>query len=365
MNGMNHPMAPDGKLAVYGLGATGRIVVDQLLQAGHQVDAIIDRNQHGQRHEGIAITRLEDFRPTDPGRWTCLIALHNHYIDIAEIAAQLEGLKLGAVVGLARLGQWLEKPRLAQGYWLDFDFDYGAHQGAIREAEALLADDRSRALFRQIIGFRSSGRLADCPPPSLQDEYTPADLPRYRGPLRLVDCGAFTGVAIDKFQRNGYEIESLLAFEPDPANFEKLASRDRGIPNAIHLPLGTWSSTTQLRFSADKAMGSALSPDGDSVVQCVRVDDVVPGMDYNLVKMDVEGAETDTLQGMETGIRRHRPNLCISVYHRPQDIFDIPRLIAAWDLGYTFHLRVHEHNTFGVVLYCLQADKTEGPGPRP
>jgi hypothetical protein len=60
---------------------------------------------------------------------------------------------------------------------------------------------------------------------------------------------------------------------------------------------------------------------------------------------------------MEKTISKHRPNLCISVYHKPDDIINIPKLIKSWNLDYQFYLRVHEYNTFGVVLYCLQKDK--------
>ena len=53
-------------------------------------------------------------------------------------------------------------------------------------------------------------------------------------------------------------------------------------------------------------------------------------------------------------IKKFRPNLCVSAYHKPYHIFQIQNLLESWDLDYKFYLRVHEHNTFGTVLYCLQ-----------
>ena len=80
-------------------------------------------------------------------------------------------------------------------------------------------------------------------------------MPRYAEPLRLIDCGAFTGVAIQKFLTAGYAIDSAIAFEPDPASFATLAARNFPISRRLNLPLGTWSSTIQLRFASDSLDG--------------------------------------------------------------------------------------------------------------
>ncbi|MCY7281181.1 MAG: FkbM family methyltransferase, partial [Sphingomonas bacterium] len=123
---------------------------------------------------------------------------------------------------------------------------------------------------------------------------------------------------------------------------------------ALYLPLGTWSATSQHKFSSGSAMASHLSDDGDVTIQCVSVDDVLHGEPVNLVKLDVEGAEIETLKGMQRIIARQRPNLLVSAYHTPGHLHEIADLIDDWQLGYRFHLRVHEHNSFGVVLYALQ-----------
>jgi len=135
--------------------------------------------------------------------------------------------------------------------------------------------------------------------PSLDDEYTPIDLPRYQEPLQIIDCGAYNGTAIDRFLAADYKINSIVAFEPDARNFEKLRARDFKNIKTILLPLGVWSSNTQLRFSQDGAMSSHINTTGDSVIQCVKVDDAVKNYTPNIIKFDVEGAEIEALMGME------------------------------------------------------------------
>jgi FkbM family methyltransferase len=344
-------------LVVYGFGAVGKHVVDALLESGVSVPLILDKNKAGEVYRGIPIAALDGlgaFRATVAVA-DCLVTLHNHYVDIKAVHAQLCQAGFANVRSLVRLADLLPGVKAApNGYWLDGDYDAAEHQDRIDAFLALLDDPASLALARQIIAYRQSGDIALCPRPSERDEYVPDDLPRYAGPLRIIDCGAYTGVALHKIRRAGYDIEALAAFEPDPANFAALVRHDYGARESICLPLATWSSNVQLRFAADSSMGSVLSEQGETLVQCVKVDEVIRGFGANLIKLDVEGAETETLKGMEQIIRNDRPNLCISVYHTPTDLFELPLMIAAWDLGYRFHLRIHEHNTFGVVVYCRQ-----------
>lgn len=343
-----------GKLLLYGLGATGRQVLDILLDDGVEVALIVDRNQRGQSYRGIPIVALADLREVPLQGARCLIALHNHYVNINDIHAELSAFGFAEIMTLVNARKLSGKVALGTGYWLDYGFDYASHAAPIAAFLDLLEDGKSRDLAHAILRYRQHGNLADCPLPSSFDEYVPGDLPKYKYPLKLIDCGAFTGVAVEKFLAAGYQVASLLAFEPDLANFARLAAKDFPIADKTVLPLGTWSSTTQLRFSTNGSMASGLDPRGDTVIQCVRIDEVAPHFGPNLIKFDVEGAEIDTLHGLEQTIRSHRPNLCVSLYHKPEHLFEIPLLIAAWGLGYKFHLRVHEYHTFGIVLYCFQ-----------
>ncbi|MCA1652897.1 MAG: FkbM family methyltransferase [Sphingomonadales bacterium] len=350
---------PNDGLVVYGLGATGQTIVDELIDKDVPIELILDRGKRGQEHRGIPIRALDEVADGGIAGKTVLIGLHNHYVDVKTLDRDLREAGAAEVLTPINLPQLVGEPRTKPGYWLDSSFDYAAHHPDFDRLRGLLADEASRDLLDLILRYRQSGSLADCPPASLTDEYTPADLPRYAGPLRVVDCGAFTGVAIHKLLGAGYTLDTVVAFEPDPASFATLASRNFPANRTLCLPLGTWSSTTQLRFASDGSMGSALSDTGEVTIQCVAIDDVLHGEPVNLVKLDVEGAEIETLKGMERIVRAQKPNLLLSAYHTPGHLYEIADLIAGWELGYRFHLRVHEYNTFGVVLYCLRDELLE------
>jgi len=341
-------------LVIYGLGATGQRIVDELLDNAVAIDLILDRGKSGQTYRDLPIRALDELAAGQLEGRNVLIALHNHYVDLHQLDADLRAAGAAKVLTPIHLPALVDRSTIS-GYWLDPTYDYDANADHFARARALLADDTSRALFDSILAYRRGGAIADCPVASLSDEYVPSDLPRHVEPLRLIDCGAFTGVAIQKFLTAGYAIDSAIAFEPDPASFATLAARKFAIGRRVNLPLGTWSSTTQLRFSSDASMASHLSDCGDTVIQCVAIDDLLNNEPVNLVKLDVEGAEIETLKGMARLIASQRPSLLVSAYHTPGHLHEIATLIDDWRLGYRFHLRVHEQNSFGVVLYAIPA----------
>ena len=78
-------------------------------------------------------------------------------------------------------------------------------------------------------------------------------------------------------------------------------------------------------------------------VRAERPDDILLQMgdlpvDY--VKYDVEGAEREALLGSAALIRRHRPELLVSAYHRSEDLLILPPLLRELcGDGYRFYLR--------------------------
>ena len=87
----------------------------------------------------------------------------------------------------------------------------------------------------------------------------------------------------------------------------------------------------------------------------VAIDDFVkereiPRVDF--IKMDIEGAEMDALLGAEETIKRFTPKLAISIYHKEDDLFEIPSAIHELNPNYEYyldHFTIHNEET---VLFC-------------
>lgn len=90
------------------------------------------------------------------------------------------------------------------------------------------------------------------------------------------------------------------------------------------------------------------------MIQVGTVDKELEGEPVTFIKMDVEGAEREALIGAERTIRKYAPKLAISVYHRPEDIWELPEIILRYNPDYQLFLRHYSLNSCETVLYAVQ-----------
>jgi FkbM family methyltransferase len=290
-----------------------------------------------------------------------VIGIHNREADVASITQKLVGYSVKRVISPVEAYAFLGD-LLGMRYWLTNPAFYENCKPVIEKAYLLLADDVSRNLYRSILEFRLTGDYKILPAPDLAHQYFPQDIPAWKEPLRLVDCGAFDGDTLSGFASNNIEIEGVAAFEPDLVNFMKLSqyisSLKNKISEAILFPCGVYSSTQQMTFEMNCGEASGISNKGGAVVQCVALDDVIPTFAPNLIKMDIEGAEYDALLGARRLIETNTPGLAISLYHRPEHLWQLPMLAGSIAPGkYKFYMRSHAMNDFDLVLYAIPMEQ--------
>ena len=353
---------PPVPVALYGAGSVGRDSLRVLTSAGVVVRYFLDRlARPGQTLAGVPVLRPDaaTLSANERGATPVVVTIFNAFVQMPPLHDQLRLLGWKSVTTFLEFYQPFAR-ELGDRFWLtDLDF-YRPHGPALEVTAALWADDRSRELFEQILRFRTTGDYAVLPAPDSDDQYFPGDLPAWPMPLRFVDCGACGGDTVAQLMKLGLPVEALAAFEPDGANFARLATAlghlAASVASVSAWPCGVSAETTQLRFDAGHGTGSAISATGSQLIQCVALDQALPVFRPNLIKMDIEGAEYDALLGAREMIHRHRPGLAICLYHSPEHLWQIPLLVHSWNLGYRFFLRSHCFNGFELVLYAIPAD---------
>ena len=81
--------------------------------------------------------------------------------------------------------------------------------------------------------------------------------------------------------------------------------------------------------------------------------DLLGGRKVTFLKMDIEGSELAALRGAERIIREQRPKLAICVYHKPEDMWEIPSFILSCHPDYKLYLRHHSMLADETVLYAV------------
>ena len=157
------------------------------------------------------------------------------------------------------------------------------------------------------------------------------------------------------FQSFCKNLKKVYAFEPDPYNYElcEKVKNENGLDQVELINKGTWKKTGKLSFSASKDGASHITMEGEMSIEVVAIDDVVDeSQKVTLIKMDVEGAELESLQGASACIQRDKPKLAICIYHKSEDMYVIPKYIKSLVPEYKFYIRHHSNIGAETVLYA-------------
>ncbi len=231
---------------------------------------------------------------------------------------------------------------------------YHAEFVSLRER---LADEPSRKTLDAIMRLRLDGNrsaLLDVVCPGEQEYFSlyrgvghPIDL---RTDEHYVDIGAFDGDTVKKFMLAArHRYASIHAFEPDPANYQRMHAALNGHARLKLHNLAVSDDEGYLAFAAHGTMGSRVQADGAVQVRCVRLGDVLDRM--SLLKMDVEGHEARVLRGAARLIGECRPRMAITCYHHVADLLEIVAAIDEIAPGARLRLRHYSMFFYDTILY--------------
>lgn len=236
---------------------------------------------------------------------------------------------------------------------------YEKNRDEFAQIRTLFYDEKSRLVFDDFIEQKISGTYEKDYDKTLQyfdDEIIGTRLSS--GEL-FVDCGAFKGETAlefsDYLNRLGIErYDGIIEFEPDRKNIECLKNNLSKMDNIEIVEAGVYDRTTRLSFLSEKGSASRLDSDGKDYVDVVSLDEYV-GVDREVtfIKMDIEGSELMALHGAMGIIKKYHPKLAICVYHKYEDLVEIPKYIKYLDDDYSLYLRSYSRCGVETVLYAV------------
>ncbi len=353
------------KVAIYGAGNYGSSFLSAIQEEGGKVDFFIDQYTDQKERQGVPVCRVNEVVSKDT---VIYISIPPNPLDTAActgIKADLESQ------GFCRVSSFTECLHLFSGIlpalmeynilWMRGDRREMLDHDKLRQVRGLLSDDASRALLDDVMLFREKMTPESYVEPDSQEEYFPDDINLFSSMdrLRFVDAGAYIGdtvkSAVSFSKDTGLDIEYIVSFEPDLKNVDRLkqevAHSQSVLPTGRFFinASGLWSRPTTLRFSNNGNSSSSISEESADfntvTVPVTSLDTCVAAASPNYIKMDIEGAEAL--------IRASHPALAICVYHRPDDLWELPLLVHRMHPEYRMYLRIHGHMGLSMVLYCV------------
>jgi len=179
----------------------------------------------------------------------------------------------------------------------------------------------------------------------------------------FVDGGSLNLYSSAQFMRwCNYECSKVVAFEPDRRCVKICDDVLKKMPKLNKVtqlvPKGLWNCETELIFNEVDNYGSSsfITRKGDGneqVIPTASIDDIMDGEPVTFIKMDIEGAELEALKGAEETIKKYHPTLAISIYHKPEDIIELPQFIKSLVPEYKLYLRNYHLDHTETVFYAI------------
>jgi FkbM family methyltransferase len=181
----------------------------------------------------------------------------------------------------------------------------------------------------------------------------------------IIDAGACFGDTALAFAACAGELGKVFSFDIAPNQIETMRfnfSQNPELGKRIEILCCGLGNEHRIAAPVGKATdniikpGASLTRDSNGIVTSITTidqfisDNKIEKIDF--IKMDIEGEELNALKGAFNTLRLHKPKLAISLYHKSEDIIEIPKYINDLKLGYKLYLDHYTIHAEETILYA-------------
>lgn len=322
----------DKKILLYGTGNGADKIIDELVRLGIGIDGVF---------AGDGFVRKRTFRGFSVMSYDEAVKYFGDFMVLVAFGSS----RSEVIENIVRISDERELYSVDVPVYGDKIFNrsfYDEHREKILQVRSLLADEQSEKVFDNIVNFKLTGEIN-----KLFGCETPVD-EAYENILMLsdneiyMDLGAFNGDTVLQFLKFAPKYKKIYAAEPDIKNFSKLVKNTSGMENIECLNCCITDSVGEISFSSHGGRNGAADSRGVPV-KCETVDSLLGDNDVTFIKFDIEGLEAKALEGATETIKRCKPKMLVSCYHRSEDIFALPIKVMSIRSDYKVYIR---HNPY-------------------
>jgi len=235
----------------------------------------------------------------------------------------------------------------------DFEDDFKNNRDKYNYVYNLLEDEKSKEIFEKVINFKITfdykfmqGFTNDH-----SGQYFDKELIPNIKNISFLDGGGYVGDTATEVIKNFPDFKKIYLIEPIPENI-RIAKRELDyLKNIEFLTCGVSNEKTTLHFNEEKSF-STMYGNGTQSVEVDTIDNIIKEkVDY--IKLDIEGAEQDAIDGAKNTIKKYKPILAICIYHKAEDWYEIPQKVLAIQSEYKVYIRHYMEGIFESVMYFI------------
>ncbi len=265
-----------------------------------------------------------------------------------EIGKQLEDMGIRNYYSEFWMSAWMK-----DFYKADVDF------GKIEQVKNILFDQRSRDVLDAVVEKRKLGFMDYTDIKEwTETEYFLSEFwkPKEDGKEVFVDGGGYIGDTIEEFMNwTKGDYKRIYSFEPQKDKITVLKTKLWQWGDKVKLyEKGLWSCNTTLSFkNGDDIYSGKIVKEHQSEckIETVALDELIEEH-VTFLKLDIEGAETEAIKGARHIIQRDKPRQAICIYHKPNDLWEIPLMIHEMVPEYKLFIRHMGIRCYSTILYA-------------
>lgn len=348
------------RVVIFGAGRLGRLVLQGLSGTDLEPVAFADNNPRawGKVADGLPVFSPQDAANKYSQDAAFVVAVW-HPSRSPLMSALLDQLRtLGCRAVPFPLLFWRHSSVFLPYFFWDLPENLLQQGPDIAAAFELLDDDFSRESFTAQLQLRLRADFDCIGTPFAGDQYFPG-LFSLAADEGFVDCGSYTGDTIQSFiSQTDNCFRKVIAFEADPAVMPGLRTlvNDIGTRAVLHnAAVGAHNGV--VHFAGDGIGGGCITAASGTEVRCVCLDNALAREHVSFIKMDIEGAELQALEGAHRVIWRDRPVLAICGYHKPDHLWRVLASLKTLAPDSALFLRSHCADGLDAVCYAVPPER--------
>lgn len=247
---------------------------------------------------------------------------------------------------------------------------YTENRTRIKKNIKCLEDEKSKRVYLNVIKYRCSLKrkyLSHTSP--MEEKYFDSQIVRFKKNEILIDCGAFTGDTALLLEEKwiNWDVKGALlqlcCWEPDEYNIIKLektlsmiAARHSGFLYRI-VKKAAWKENSELSFDGGVDYASKIDERGGVRVQAAPIDEIASELgEVSFIKMDIEGAELEALEGAKQTITNYHPTMAVCIYHTNEQMLSLIEFFRKTYPFYKLYVRHYARAWTETVLYAIETD---------
>lgn len=350
-------MLRSNNVIIYGAGYCGLIFSEMLLENNILPKVFFDSNpeKQGKSFNGISIKAAYECEDIDDIVIVSMLS-YTYFSEIKDMLSAMGYKNIKHIYDLCYMENIFKNQPLI--FHMPCDWKE-INCKKIKIVNELLEDNLSKEVYSSVIEFANGKHDIIIKSFPIEKQYLAYDIYNHNDNEVFIDCGAFKGDVLRFFcEYNCNRFEKYYAIEPDPANFCRIKELSLAKDDRIQVVEYALSDKPgRLKMKNYLNENSVISNVGFDI-NVDTLDNICDkfGISPTLIKIDVEGFENNLINGAVRTIEKNKPLIAIAIYHKCNDLFEIPikihKLLPYHKLFIRSYMNINE-----TILYAVPQER--------